>query len=371
MKASSPTGQDRIFISYRSREDGFVAKRLYERLTDHFYSDQVFFAPRGIELAENFVIAINNALRSCRVLLALIGGHWHTIADANWQAPDDPQDFVRMEIETALAQPNVKVIPILVDGAKIPPAYELPGRMAKLPQLEALKLSLDHFDIDLDRLIQKLYKIIPRRVLVVGPIALSIPLFILALRFAGAPLHMHWFWLVLVSAVLGATVATVDYRRSMIWLVAIETALIWCIVFAIYKLDIWHIRSLLPWNQGIWSASSGARFLAILTGTAAIINVSLLLALAQRFRKKKRAVHALLPVFLGCMAAGLGIKTLGFVLNTTFRAIGWIFLAALLANLFAPLVALRRKLSGSWDSPSAVRAPSPGGGAATRPMRTG
>lgn len=376
MTGPNPAGRDRIFISYRNDELGIgVADRLYKQLDDHFSKDQIFYAPRGIGLAQNFVIAINDALRSCRVLLVLIGDRWLTIADEHGRIRlSDPEDYVRMEIETALAQPNVEVIPILVDGARMPPAGELPSRMAGLVQLNSLNLSLSpfNFNADVDRLIKRVNEFMPRKVLAAGPIVLSIPLFVLAWHFASSQgaQSPRWSWVVLVSAVLGAVVAAVDFRRSTIWLVAIEAAFLWCIAFTIYSLGIWHIKLLLPWNGGHWSASPGARFLAILAGTEALINVSILLILAQRFRKQKRVVHALLFVFLGCTAVGLGIKSFGYVLHkNNFHPSGWIFFVALVANLFAPIIALKRKLYGSRDSPSAVRVPPPGGDTAAHPTR--
>jgi hypothetical protein len=54
------------------------------------------------------------------VLLALIGSQWVTITDEEGKRRlDDPNDFVRLEIEAAL-QRGVLVIPILVRGAKMP-----------------------------------------------------------------------------------------------------------------------------------------------------------------------------------------------------------------------------------------------------------
>jgi hypothetical protein len=79
MTVSSPAGQDGIFISYRTGGGSVAVGRLHGRLAEHFGRRQVLYAPNGIRLAQNFAGAINNALRSCKVLLALIGGRWVTV----------------------------------------------------------------------------------------------------------------------------------------------------------------------------------------------------------------------------------------------------------------------------------------------------
>ena len=110
----------RIFISYRRDETAYAAGWLYDRLAEHYGGGQVFKDVDSIELGDDFVEVINGAVGSCDVLLALVGDEWLTITDAGGRRRlDDPHDFVRLEIEAALAR-NVRVIPILVDGARMP-----------------------------------------------------------------------------------------------------------------------------------------------------------------------------------------------------------------------------------------------------------
>jgi hypothetical protein len=90
------------------------------------------------------------------VLLALIGDRWLTITGADGvRRLDDPEDFVRVEIEAALAR-NVLVVPILVAGAKMPSAGDLPPSIAGLVRRQALELSPNRFDTDLSRLLKVL-----------------------------------------------------------------------------------------------------------------------------------------------------------------------------------------------------------------------
>ena len=90
------------------------------------------------------------------MLLALIGDQWLTITDQSGRRRlDDPHDFVRLEIEAALKR-NVRIIPILVDGASIPRADELPTGLAGLVRRQALELSPSRFKYDLSRLLKVL-----------------------------------------------------------------------------------------------------------------------------------------------------------------------------------------------------------------------
>ena len=124
----SDTG--RVFISYRRQETAWPARQLYELLGEQFGADQVFKDIDDIDPGDDFVEKITRAVSSCDVLLALIGDQWLTIEDDEGRRRlDDPDDFVRLEIATALSRPDVRVIPILVDAARMPRAHELPPEL--------------------------------------------------------------------------------------------------------------------------------------------------------------------------------------------------------------------------------------------------
>ena len=146
----------RVFISYRREETAYPAGWLYDRLAER-YGGQVFKDVDSIQLGDDFVEVITRAVASCDVLLALIGGEWLTITDAHQQQRrlDDPDDFVRLELEAALTR-NVRVIPILVDGATMPRADDLPPSLAGLVRRHALELSPARFDFDTSRLLRVL-----------------------------------------------------------------------------------------------------------------------------------------------------------------------------------------------------------------------
>jgi hypothetical protein len=150
------SGSGRIFISYRREETAYPAGWLYDRLVERFGDGQVFKDIDSIVLGDDFVEVITQAVESCDVLLALIGDDWVTVTDADGRRRiDDPEDFVRLEIEAAMSR-NVRVIPILVDGARMPRAEDLPESLSRLVRRQALELSPSRFDFDTDRLVRVL-----------------------------------------------------------------------------------------------------------------------------------------------------------------------------------------------------------------------
>jgi TIR domain len=156
MAGSSPAASGRIFISYRREETAYPAAWLFDRLADRYGGGQVFKDVDSIQLGDDFVEVITRAVGSCDVLLALIGGDWLTITDEHGRRRlDDPDDFVRLEIEAALTR-RVRVIPILVEGAQMPRADELPDSLVKLVRRQALELSPTRFEADTSRLLKVL-----------------------------------------------------------------------------------------------------------------------------------------------------------------------------------------------------------------------
>lgn len=158
MVESSAEGRGRIFISYRRQETAYPAGWLFDRLADRFGSDQIFKDVDSIQLGDDFVEVIGNAVAACDVVLALIGPQWLTITGEDGSPRiEDPDDFVRLEIETALTR-DVLVIPVLVDGATMPHAEELPPTLASLSHRQALELSPARFHADTERLLDVLAK---------------------------------------------------------------------------------------------------------------------------------------------------------------------------------------------------------------------
>jgi len=150
----------RIFISYRRDDTEGYAGRLYDRLNQHFGRDSLFMDIDTLKPGQDFVDAIDEAVGSCDVLIALIGKRWLTVADAEGRRRlDDPHDFVRLEIGTALKR-DVWVVPVLVQDAGMPRAADLPDDLSKLRRKHALEMTAAHFHDDVDRLIQTIEEVL-------------------------------------------------------------------------------------------------------------------------------------------------------------------------------------------------------------------
>ena len=156
MPNSDANGSSRIFISYRRDETAYPASWLYDRLQGEFGGAQIFKDVDNIKPGDDFVDTITRAVGSCDVLLAVIGPHWTSALDKRGQRRiDDPGDFVRLEVETALSR-NVRVIPLLVDHADMPDGSELPEPLAPLVRKHALALSPSNFVRDAEELVKVL-----------------------------------------------------------------------------------------------------------------------------------------------------------------------------------------------------------------------
>jgi TIR domain len=156
MTGSLPNATGRIFISYRREETAYPAGWLYDRLADRYGGGQVFKDVDSIQLGDDFVESITRAVGSCDVVFVLIGDEWLTITDElGRRRLDDPDDFVRLEVQAALTR-NVRVIPILVDKARMPRADELPESLARLVRRQALEFSPARFEFDTSRLFKVL-----------------------------------------------------------------------------------------------------------------------------------------------------------------------------------------------------------------------
>jgi hypothetical protein len=143
----------RIFISYRRDDTAAYAGRLNEHLSREFGKKRVFMDIDDIEPGQKFASVLRETLRKCQVVLVLIGKGWLAAADAAGRRRlDDPSDFVRMEVQTAL-DAGVRVIPVLVGGAKIPGAADMPAPMRGLASLQAHEVLDDRWDYDLGRLV--------------------------------------------------------------------------------------------------------------------------------------------------------------------------------------------------------------------------
>jgi hypothetical protein len=145
-----------IFISYRREDAEGQAGRLFDDLAMHFGENSVFMDVVGIEPGRDFRRVIDEHVASCGVLLAVIGKVWLDAKDESGQLRlEDPMDFVRLEIASALKR-DIPVIPVLVRGASIPRADQLPPDLAELAFRNGVELTHARWDSDVQVLIKAL-----------------------------------------------------------------------------------------------------------------------------------------------------------------------------------------------------------------------
>lgn len=150
-----------IFLSYRREETAQVAGRLADRLRERFGAERIFIDVESIGLGLDFTEELTKALNSCDLLLALIGKQWLTVlGEEGRRRLDDENDYVRIEIETAL-QRNIRVIPILVDGAAMPRTEQLPASLHALVRRQTRRLSHEDFVTQASHLIDQIAPLLP------------------------------------------------------------------------------------------------------------------------------------------------------------------------------------------------------------------
>ena len=145
-----------IFISYRREDAEGQAGRLFDDLVRHFGEDTVFMDVAGIEPGRDFRRVIDEHVASCGVLLAMIGKTWIDATDESGRRRlEDPMDFVRLETASALKR-DIPVVPVLVHGARMPRADQLPADLAELAYRNGVELTHARWDSDVQVLIKAL-----------------------------------------------------------------------------------------------------------------------------------------------------------------------------------------------------------------------
>lgn len=142
-----------IFISYRRDDQAGFAGRLADALGLAFGPENVFRDIEDIHPGEDFVDAIHQQLGSVDVFLVIIGPAWLTVSRNGIRRLDEPEDFVRMEIEAGLASGKM-LLPVLVGGAAMPTEKELPLAIRALARRQSFMLTDTGWASDVARLIE-------------------------------------------------------------------------------------------------------------------------------------------------------------------------------------------------------------------------
>jgi hypothetical protein len=146
----------RLFICYRREDTIGIVGRIYDRLVRDLGEDSVFKDVDNIPFGADFVDYIEQEIHRCHVLLAVIGPRWFGDAGDGTPRLNDPNDFVRIEIAAALRRAII-VVPLLVDGAKMPKHDQLPDDLKQLTRRNGTVVRHDpDFHPDVTRLLSRL-----------------------------------------------------------------------------------------------------------------------------------------------------------------------------------------------------------------------
>ena len=152
----------RIFISYRRTDTAGYAKPVHDALRDRFGAADVFMDTRNLRPGVNFEEELGKQLQAAEVALILIGLGWAAARDETGRRLDNPEDFVRREVGMLL-QREIKVIPVLVQGATPPTDKDLPPELAELASIHALHLRDDYegvWNADINHLIDEVEQVL-------------------------------------------------------------------------------------------------------------------------------------------------------------------------------------------------------------------
>ena len=158
------TPSPKVFLSYRRDDTAGHAGRLFDQINSHFGDRvKIFMDVDSIAPGEDFIHVIENAVGACEVLIAVIGRNWLTATDQNGtRRLDNPDDFIRIEIATALNR-KIRVIPVIVQGAAMPRRDQLPEPLAGLSRRNAIEISDARWKYDVDRLIKVLEQVLNKQ----------------------------------------------------------------------------------------------------------------------------------------------------------------------------------------------------------------
>jgi tetratricopeptide (TPR) repeat protein len=141
-----------IFISYRRHDTKYHTKPIFDALEKVFGKEHVFLDIESIQFGEKFREKILDALHESKVLIALIEKEWVATQDQDGQLRlFSADDFVRLEIETALSQ-EIPIIPVLFDQVPMPKKEDLPDTLKSFTDYNAIEISSTRIAYDIQRL---------------------------------------------------------------------------------------------------------------------------------------------------------------------------------------------------------------------------
>lgn len=145
-----------IILSYRREDSAGVTGRIFDRLAQEFGTDRVFMDIDSMPAGVDFHDHLQEILADCGALLVVIGKSWRSQRKGQPARIMDPDDWVRIEVETALER-GIPVVPLLIDGASLPGRDQLPETLWPLLRRNALPVDSGRdFHAQMTRLVRDL-----------------------------------------------------------------------------------------------------------------------------------------------------------------------------------------------------------------------
>jgi TIR domain len=176
-----------IFVSYRRDDTAGEAGRFFDDLVQFFGKDAAFMDVTAIKPGYDFRKAIDTQVATCSILLVIIGKNWLVAkTDSGLRRLDDPMDYVRIETASVLKR-DIPVIPVLVQGAKMPCVEDLPEDIKELAYRHGVELTHARWDSDVQVLLKVLQASVKKKRLWIGSSRLvtAFSVFLLMFGFGG------------------------------------------------------------------------------------------------------------------------------------------------------------------------------------------
>lgn len=158
--APTPRRKYDIFLSYRRSDSAYATGHISEYLRERFGQERIFKDVDTIQLAADYRRVVEDAVADCQIMVAVIGGRWIGQNEDGSRRIDEDRDLVRIELETALKR-SVPLVPVLVEGAKIPSEQSLPESLKQLPYRNGAVVRPDpDFRGDVERLLDGLEQLL-------------------------------------------------------------------------------------------------------------------------------------------------------------------------------------------------------------------
>ena len=144
-----------MFLCYRREDTAGRAGRLRDGLATRLGAAHVFQDVDSIAPGDDFDIALRTAISEADAVIAAIGTNWAASLPDGTRRLDQPDDYVRREITTALSMQK-PVVPVLVGGAHLPAHVELPDDLRPLLSRQAFTIRDERWNDDVDGLVARL-----------------------------------------------------------------------------------------------------------------------------------------------------------------------------------------------------------------------